>query len=127
MKALCIVAAGALVAGLVASLRAEEEKIDNKALIVGIWELTKVSEGGPRVGTTMEFTKDGKFKMKEKAEGKEIDVDGIYVVEGDKLTATVKSPVPSGKSTATIKKLTDKELVTKNEDGGRVLEFKRMK
>ena len=127
MKALCILAAGALIAGLVVSLRAEEEKIDNKALIVGIWELTKVSEG-PRDVNTIEFTKDGKFKMKLKGtDGKEFDVDGTYVVEGDKLTAAVKSPVPSEKATATIKKLTDKELVTQNDDGGRVLEFKRKK
>ena len=125
MKALCIVAAGVLIAGLGVSLRAEEEKVDIKALIVGIWELTKVSDG-PRDITTMEFTKDGKFKMKLKGtDGKEFDVDGTYVVEGDKLT--VKSPVPSEKATATIKKLTDEELVTQNDDGGRVLEFKRMK
>src|SRR5687767_7081913 len=84
MKALCIAAAGVLIAGLVVSLRAEEEKLDNKALIVGIWELTKVSEG-PRDVNTMEFTKDGKFKMKLKGtDGKEFDVDGNYVVEGDK-------------------------------------------
>lgn len=109
MKALRIVAVGVLIAGLVVFLRAAEEKTDNKALIVGIWELIKVSDG-PRDITTMEFTKDGKLKMKLKGtDGKEIDVDGTYVVEGDKLTATIKSPVPSGKSTATIKKLTDKD------------------
>jgi hypothetical protein len=46
MKSLRIVAAVVLVASLLGSLRAEEKKAGNKRLIVGVWELTKVSEGG---------------------------------------------------------------------------------
>jgi uncharacterized protein (TIGR03066 family) len=126
MKSLRIVAAAALAAVLLGSLRAEEKKADNKALIVGVWGLTKAGEGGPPVGTTMVFTKDGKVKMSGKADGKEFAFDGTYVVEGDKLTASIKSPDRTEKGTVTIKKLTDKELVTQDENG-RALEFKRKK
>src|SRR5262249_21219182 len=97
-----------------------------ETLIVGVWELTKAGEGGPPVGTTMEFTKDGKVKMSGKADGKEFALDGTYVVEGQKLTATIKSADRTEKGTVTIKKLTDEELVTQDENG-RVLEFKRKK
>jgi uncharacterized protein (TIGR03066 family) len=126
MKSLRIVAAAVLVGSLLGSLRAEEEKPDNKTLIVGAWELTKAREGGPPVGTTMEFTKDGKVKLSGKADGKEFAFDGYYVVVGDKLTATLKSPDRREDGTVTIKKLTDKELVTQDETG-RTLEFKRKK
>jgi uncharacterized protein (TIGR03066 family) len=124
MNSLCIPAAAVLVASLLGPLRAEEKKADNKALIVGVWELTKAREGGPPVGTTMEFTKDGKVKLRGKADGKEFAFDGYYVVVGDKLTGTIKSPDRTEEGTVTIKKLTDKELVTQD-DVGRVLEFKR--
>jgi uncharacterized protein (TIGR03066 family) len=126
MKWLRIVAAAVLVASLLGPLRAEEKKADNKTLIVGVWELTKAREGGPPVGTTMEFTKDGKVKLSGKADGKEFAFDGFYVVQGEKLTATIKSPDRTEEGTVTIKKLTDKELVTQDETG-RVLEFKRKK
>ncbi len=126
MKWLRIVAAAVLVASLPGPLRAEEKKADNKALIVGVWELTKASEGGPSVGTTMAFTKDGKVKVSGKADGKEFAFDGFYVVVGDKLTGTIKSGDRTEEGTITIKKLTDKELVTRDE-AGRVLEFKRKK
>jgi uncharacterized protein (TIGR03066 family) len=127
MKSLRIVVVAVLVAGLFGSLRAEEKKPDNKTLIVGVWELTKAGEGAkPPVGTTMEYTKDGKIKMTGKADGKEFVFDGTYVVEGNKLTGTMKTSDREEKGTLTIKRLTDKELVTEDE-AGRVLEFKRKK
>src|SRR4051794_24679739 len=104
MNPLRIVAAAVLVAGLLGPLRAEEKKADNKTLILGVWELTKARQGGPPVGTTMEFTKDGKVKMSGKADGKEFAFDGNYVVVGDKLTATIKSPGRTEAGTVTIKK-----------------------
>jgi uncharacterized protein (TIGR03066 family) len=126
MKSLRIAAAVILIAGLLGSLRAEEKKPDNKTLIVGVWELTKTGEGGnPPVGTTMEFTKDGKMKMTGKTKGKEFVFNGTYVVEGNKLIGTMKTSDREEKGDLTIKKLTDKELVTN--DGARVLEFKRKK
>lgn len=126
MNSLRIVAATVVVAGLVGSLQAQEKKADNKVLIVGVWELTKASEDRPPVGTTMEYTKDGKVKMTGKAKGKEFVFNGTYVVEGNKLTGTMKTSDREEKGTLTIKKLTDKELVTEDEVR-RVLEFKRKK
>src|SRR5262249_44882197 len=123
MNALRAFAAAVVVAGLVGSLWGEEQKADNKTLIVGVWELTKADKGGPPIGTVMEFTKDAKLKMTGKADGKELVADGTYVVEGNKFTGILKTPDREGKGTATIKKLTDKELVTEDEVG-RILEFK---
>jgi uncharacterized protein (TIGR03066 family) len=126
MNSLRIMAAVVLVASLLGSLGAEEKKADNKTLIVGVWELTKADNGGPPVGTTMEYTKDGKIKVTGKADGKEIVANGTYVVEGNKFTGTLKTPDREEKGTVTIKRLTDKELVTED-DASRVLEFKRKK
>ena len=126
MISLRIPTVAVLVASLLSSLEADEKKSDNKTLIVGVWELTKADNGGPPVGTTMEYTKDGKIKMIGKADGKEIAANGTYVVEGNKFKGTLKSPDREEKGTVTIKKLNDKELVTED-DAGRVLEFKRKK
>jgi uncharacterized protein (TIGR03066 family) len=126
MITLRVVPAAVLLAILFGTLSADEKKADNKTLIVGVWELTKAGEGGPPVGTTMEFTKDGKLKLSGKADGKEFAFDGTYVIEGDKLTGTLKTQDGTEKDTITIKKLTDKELVTQDENG-RVVEFTRKK
>jgi len=125
MKSLPIVAATVLVAGLTCSLQAGEQKADNKTLIVGVWELTKAGDGGPPLGTTLEFTKGGNLKMRGKADGKEFVFEGTYIVEGNKLTHMLKILDRDEKDTTTIKKLTNKELVMDNEV--RVLEFKRKK
>ena len=121
-----IVASAIVVAGLLGTLQAEEKKTDNKSLIVGVWELTKTDNGGPPVGTVMEYSKDGKIRMTGKAKGKELVANGTYVVEGNKFTGMLKTPDREEKGTVTIKKLTDTELVTED-DAGRVLEFKRKK
>jgi uncharacterized protein (TIGR03066 family) len=126
MKPLHIAAAVVLVTSLLGFLRAEQKKADNKTLIVGVWELTKASSGKAPAGTVLEFTKDGKLKMSGKADGKEFAFEGTYVVEGDKLTVRMKTPDRTEEGTLTIKKLTDKELVTQD-DAGRVLEFKQKK
>jgi uncharacterized protein (TIGR03066 family) len=126
MKLSRIVASAIVVAGLLGTLQAEEKKTDNKSLIVGVWELTKADNGGPLVGTVMEYSKDGKIRMTGKANGKEFNFDGTYVVDGNKFTGILKTPDREEKGSVTIKKLTDRELVTED-DVGRVLEFKRKK
>jgi uncharacterized protein (TIGR03066 family) len=126
MNSFCTVAAVVLVAGLVGALHAQEKKADNESLIVGVWELTKADKGGPPVGTVMEFTKDGKIKMTGKADGKQFVANGTYFVNGNKFTGILKTPDREETGTVTIKKLTDKELVTED-DVGRVLEYKRKK
>ncbi len=86
----------------------------NKDKIIGVWEVAKSGSGAP-AGATIEFTKDGKMKMTVSMNGKEMSMEGTYSVEGDKLTATAG---PKGeKDTATIKKLTDSELVIEDSKG----------
>jgi uncharacterized protein (TIGR03066 family) len=97
----------------------------NKDKIVGTWEVTKSKDVPP--GATLEFTKDGKLKMKATVEGERVTMEAAYTVDGDKITVVTKAP--DGKevrATATITKLTDTELVTKDEKG-ETDEFKRKK
>jgi uncharacterized protein (TIGR03066 family) len=90
----------------------------NKDKIVGAWEVTKSESGGP-VGATIDFTKDGKMKMSMKTpDGKTVEMEGRYEVEGDKVTAITKGPDgKEKKEPGTITKLTDKEMSIKDEKG----------
>jgi uncharacterized protein (TIGR03066 family) len=99
----------------------------NRTKILGVWELTK-SEAGVLPKTTLEFTRDGKLKIAIEVDDKPVIVEGTYKVEGDKLTITVKAPDEDKESTdtATITKLTDKELITKDEKG-KIDEFRKKK
>jgi uncharacterized protein (TIGR03066 family) len=122
-----MLAASALVLGLLGGVQAEEKKPDNKTLIVGAWEITRSSPGGTPVGWTMEFTKEGKVKLSGKAEGKEFTFEGTYTVDGDKITMALKvDPSKTEKGDARIKKLTDTELVIDTEsDKSYVLKRKK--
>jgi uncharacterized protein (TIGR03066 family) len=110
-----------------ASTKAPEpaKEASNKDKIVGTWEVTKSKDAPP--GSTLEFTKDGKMKMTATVEGKPVTMEATYTVDGDKITNVMKTPDgKEAKETATITKLTDTELVTKDEKG-KIDEFKRKK
>lgn len=102
----------ALMFGLIALLVAcpvladdkEKPKIDPK-LVVGKWE------GENMVKFTVELTADG--KVFHTMAGKEGKTEGTYTLKGDKLTMKV------GDATLerTIKKVTEKELVSVDEKG----------
>jgi uncharacterized protein (TIGR03066 family) len=96
----------------------------NKDRIVGIWEVSK-AETMPK-DATVEFTKDGKLKLNAKGpDGKALAMEGTYSVDGTKLMTTMKGPDGKDmKETATITKLTDKELAVKDEKG-KTDEFKK--
>lgn len=99
----------------------------NPKMIIGVWEITKSDDGTP-VGTTIEFTRDGKLKITTKVGDAPLNLEGTYKVDGDKLTVTVKSP-DEGKEmsdTVTITKLTEKVLITKDTKG-KSDEFKKKK
>ena len=98
-----------------------------RTLILGVWELTK-SDDGILPPTTLEFTKDGIVKIAVKVCDKPQIVEGTYKVEDDKLTITIKAPDEEKESTdtATITKLTEKELITKDAKG-KIDEFKKKK
>ena len=101
----------ATVMGLVtgANARPDDDKIDAKKL-VGKWA---TKEGAPEK-FTVEFTKDGKFKF----EGP-ITMEGTYKLDGNKLT--IKGTVNGNEETMTrtITKLTDAEVSSKDENGGK--------
>jgi uncharacterized protein (TIGR03066 family) len=97
----------------------------NKDKLIGTWVVTKSAEAPPEA--TVEFTKDGKLILSAKVDGKDMKMEGTYTVDGDKITSVTK--VSGGKElkeTVTIIKLTNTELVTKDEKG-KTDEFKRKK
>jgi uncharacterized protein (TIGR03066 family) len=120
MKGIRLVAAGVLFFSLALVGAAGT---DNAKKIVGLWEVTK-SEGAPP-GATVEFTKDGKLKVRAKLGDKELNIDGTYKVEGDKLDVTLMFDGKTIKETNKIKKLTEQQMILEDEKG-KVEEFKRI-
>ena len=116
------VVAGILMLGV--AFGATAGTADNAKKIVGVWEVTKSKDAPP--GATVEFTKDGKITMRAKVGDKKIEFGGTYKVEKDKINVVVSFEGKTKKDSATIKKLTDKELVIEDEKG-MVDEYKRVK
>ena len=79
MRLLCAAGLGLLVFVLAGSARA-----DDTAKLVGKWEVTK-SGGETPVGTTIEFTKDGKAIARVTLDGKDLKFNGTYKLVGPKL------------------------------------------
>ena|SRR5437764_11434790 len=86
-----------------------DDKFD-AAKLVGKWELREPPQG---VKAVVEFAKDGKLQFNFTFDGKTDKVDGTYKLDGDTLTADLKDK----KLTNTVTKLTDEELVVKDEKG----------
>src|SRR5262249_36988077 len=110
-----------------------ETRIDQDK-IVGAWKVKKRLPGLPP-GETYEFTSDGKVKVSRPValtadlDGKQLKIKGVvqlgkpgtYEVDGDKLKITFKEVGKDKKDlvhTATITKLKDKELQTRDAKGG---------
>jgi len=104
------------------ALKADADSNDKK--IIGTWEVTKADNAPP--GATVEFTKDGKIKLRAEFKGKSIAIDGTYKVEGSKIHTTLKFGGQERKETGTIKTLTDTKLVVEDPKG-KVEEYKRKK
>jgi uncharacterized protein (TIGR03066 family) len=104
---------------------APQTQASNKDKILGSWNMTKLNGKAPPGEMAVEFTKDGKMKQSAKIGGQTMTNEGTYQVEGTKLMTTEKGPdKKEKKDTATIEKLTDTELVVKD-DKGEVTEFKK--
>lgn len=117
--ALCLAAIVATV-----TVRAED-KIDSEKL-VGSWKLTK-SEVAPKGATAIiTYAKDGTAKAEIEFDGKKLNLEAKYKVEGNKLLVTHKKGDKEEVDTDTIVKLTDTVLITKNKDG-KTDEFERLK
>jgi uncharacterized protein (TIGR03066 family) len=91
-----------------------EDKFDAK-LLVGSWEM---QDAPPGLKLSAVMTKDGKITMTQEAGGKAEKVEGVYKLEGNTLTVTLK--LPDGKEhkdVMTVTKLTADEIVTKDAKG----------
>ena len=126
MRTMRLLAAGALLCVLAHGVRAEDKKADNAKLLVGTWEVVKADKGTVPVGSTVEFTKEGKMKVTHKEGDKEESLEGTYKVDGDKFSFELKVGDKVNKKTITIKKISETEMTTTDEDGKSV-ELKRKK
>jgi len=126
MSVLRLLVAGAVACALAVGARADEKKADNAKLLVGTWEVVKADQGTVEVGATVEFAKDGKMKVTHKKDGKEETAEGNYKVEGEKFFFVVQAGDTVFKKTVTIKKISETELSTVDEDG-KAVELKRKK
>jgi uncharacterized protein (TIGR03066 family) len=88
---------------------------DNAKKIVGIWVVEKAGGDLP-VGSTIEFTKDGKLLAVVKNDGMDLKLDGTYKVAKDQLTVKVMIGTESVEETVTIKKITDDTLEIEDKD-----------
>jgi len=92
----------------------QDSKIDGK-LFVGKWEAEKKPDGVDKI--VVEFTKDEKVHLAIDAQGQTNKIEGTYKLKGDKLTVKIKVNDQEQEQERTIVKLTEKELVTKGDDG----------
>lgn len=115
-----------LAAGIVVltTLARAEDKVDYKKLIVGKWEVSKADEGSVPEGTQIEFTKDGKMKIAAKMGDDEFKLDGTYKVVNNTFVMNLKLGDMEKSQTITITKISEKEMVTKSEEG-KVVELKK--
>ncbi|MBA4067382.1 MAG: TIGR03066 family protein [Isosphaera sp.] len=111
-----------LACGVAAAQDKKDEKIDAKKLL-GKWEGT-IGKGGKMA---VEYKDGGKVSAKVSfGEGKELDVEGTYKLDGNKLTQTMEIGGKEQVRTSTITKLTDTEMEAENEKGVKTT-FKRVK
>jgi uncharacterized protein (TIGR03066 family) len=106
------------------ALAGAEEK--NAKLLLGSWEVTKSGPGSLPEGTVVEFAAGGKMKLTLEVKGENLVLEATYSVKGDKFTITEKKGAEMRTQMVKIKKITDDQLLTENENGKEV-ELKRKK
>jgi len=119
MNAMKLLAVGAVVCLLGSGVRAED-KVDYAMMLVGKWEVAKADEGTVPVGTTIEFTKDGKMKIGGKKDDKEMSFEGTYTVKDNTFTFKLKIGEDEQSQTITITKISKTEASTENKEGKKV-------
>ena len=97
-----------------------KDAVDAKK-IVGVWERVK---GNLPPGSTLEFNKDGTFKMSIPIKDKILNPTGTYKVDGNKLEVLMRFGGKENRETMTIESLSDTTLITVDEKGKKD-EFKR--
>jgi len=113
MRAMLGCTLGLLLCCAVSAEDKKDEKVDAKKLI-GKWEPKEKKEGASVV---IEFAKEGKLAITFGGKGKDVTIDGTYKVDGNKLTTTLKVGDKERSDTSTVTKLTDTELMMKDEKG----------
>lgn len=101
-----------------------EEKIDGK-LLIGKWEPEKLPEQLEKL--VVEYKKDGKMEVEITAQGQMQKFEGTYKLEGDKLSIKVDFGGQEQNQKRKIIKLTDKEMVTNDEEKSEERKYKRAK
>lgn len=99
----------------------DDKKIDEKKLI-GKWEPANAPAAAKVV---IEFSEKGKVTVSADVGGKAEKLEGTYKLAGDKLSVTMKNEGKERTETMTVTKLTDTELVAKD-DGGKEETLKRI-
>ena len=104
---------GCAVLALCGTLAADDKKNEmiDPAKLLGKWTSKE------RENAVLELLKDGKLVMRHNVGDKEQVFDGTYMLDGNKLTVVAKPDGREDKSTVTIKKLTDAEMVVVDESG----------
>ena len=99
------------------SAAAEDKKADaiDAKKLVGKWEPKEKPKG---VSVVVEFTKDGKMTVNSTSDdGTKLVDESAYKVDGNKLIMTLKVKDKEETRTTTITRLTDTELVGKDDKG----------
>ena len=101
-----------------------EDKIDGK-LLLGKWEPEKVPDGADKV--VVEYLKDGKLTVDVEAQGQKLKFEGTYKLDGDKLNVKLDINGTEQNQTRKVTKLTDKEMVTNDEEKSEERKYKKVK
>lgn len=104
---------GCVVLVLCGTLAADDKKDEmiDPAKLLGKWTSKE------RENAVLELLKDGKLVMRHNVGDMEQAFDGTYKLDGKKLTVVAKPDGKENKSTVTIKKLADTEMVVVDESG----------
>lgn len=116
----------AFVAVVTACLCTGASAADNKKLIVGKWEVTKADEGTVPVKTIVEFTADGKMKIKGEEGGQKLEFEGTYTVDADSFTFKLDINGQVEMKKITIKKIDETVMETMDPEK-KTVNLKRLK
>lgn len=94
---------------LVACALVGPARADDTPKLIGKWEVTK-SGGETPVGSTVEFTKDGKMTALVPLDGKATKLTGTYKLDGKKLSVKLALNEQKIEHDFTVKFKTDTEM-----------------
>lgn len=105
------------------AVSAYDGKIDGK-LLIGKWTPEKEPAQGFKI--VMEFAKENKLKIAVDFQGKQEKVEGTYKLEGDQFSMTLSKDGQDRTQKLKVVRLSDKELVFKEESKGEEQVLKRV-